>query len=85
MEMFSEDNKKQWENPWHWFWLASCLINSIYSYTWDIKMDWGLLDKNAKENKLLRDEVVYSSAVSFVPFSRDEKLKVSAKIDKKRV
>lgn len=27
-------------------------------------MDWGLLDSNAGENKFLREEVVYSSAVS---------------------
>jgi len=27
-------------------------------------MDWGLLDSNAGENRFLREEVVYSSAVS---------------------
>lgn len=53
-----------WESPWLWLLLVSCFINSIYSYTWDIKMDWGLLDSNAGENKFLREEVVYSSAVS---------------------
>ncbi|XP_034941909.1 xenotropic and polytropic retrovirus receptor 1 homolog [Chelonus insularis] len=52
----------RWESPWLWFWLISCLINSIYSYTWDIKMDWGLLDSNAGENRFLREEVVYSAA-----------------------
>ncbi|KAJ8969768.1 hypothetical protein NQ314_001605 [Rhamnusium bicolor] len=35
--------------------------NSSYSYTWDIKMDWGLLDKSAGENTFLREEIVYSS------------------------
>ncbi|XP_043285940.1 xenotropic and polytropic retrovirus receptor 1 isoform X1 [Venturia canescens] len=50
------------ESPWLWLWLGSCVINSVYSYTWDIKMDWGLLDSNAGENKFLREEVVYSSA-----------------------
>lgn len=53
-----------WESPWVWLWLASCFINSVYSYTWDIKMDWGLLDSNAGENRFLREEVVYSSSVS---------------------
>ncbi|CAG5071454.1 Protein of unknown function, partial [Cotesia congregata] len=62
---YADQYKSNWENPWLWFWLASCIINSIYSYTWDIKMDWGLLDSNAGENKFLREEVVYSSAVSF--------------------
>lgn len=27
-------------------------------------MDWGLFDKNAGENMLLREEMVYSSSVS---------------------
>lgn len=40
------------------------VVNSVYSYIWDIKMDWGLFDKNAGENKFLREEVVYSSNVS---------------------
>ncbi|KAG7202378.1 hypothetical protein KM043_018697 [Ampulex compressa] len=54
--------KNKWENPWMWLWVASCLFNSIYSYTWDLKMDWGLLDSNAGENRFLREEVVYSAA-----------------------
>jgi len=29
-------------------------------------MDWGLLDSNAGENRFLREEVVYSTAVSRV-------------------
>jgi hypothetical protein len=29
-------------------------------------MDWGFLDGNAGENRFLREEVVYSSAVSFI-------------------
>lgn len=53
----------RWENPWLWLWIISCIVNSIYSVTWDLKMDWGLLDSNAGENKFLREEVVYSAAV----------------------
>ncbi|XP_029032635.1 xenotropic and polytropic retrovirus receptor 1 homolog [Osmia bicornis bicornis] len=52
----------RWENPWLWFWMISCFVNSVYSLTWDLKMDWGLLDSNAGENKFLREEVVYSAA-----------------------
>ncbi|XP_033197276.1 solute carrier family 53 member 1 [Bombus vancouverensis nearcticus] len=52
----------RWENPWLWLWIFSCIVNSIYSLTWDLKMDWGLLDSNAGENKFLREEVVYSAA-----------------------
>lgn len=54
--------QNRWENPWLWLWVISCFVNSIYSLTWDLKMDWGLLDSNAGENKFLREEVVYSAA-----------------------
>ncbi len=36
-------------------------FSSLYTYAWDIKMDWGLFDKNSGENKFLREEIVYSS------------------------
>lgn len=58
---YKDKYENQWESPWFWFWLGSCVFNSIYSLTWDLKMDWGLLDSNAGENKFLREEVVYSS------------------------
>ncbi|XP_063703623.1 solute carrier family 53 member 1 [Culicoides brevitarsis] len=49
------------DNPFTWAWLASSVFSSCYAYTWDIKMDWGLFDKNAGENTFLREEIVYSS------------------------
>lgn len=52
------------DNPYTWLWIISSIISSCYAYTWDIKMDWGLFDKNAGENTFLREEVVYSSTVS---------------------
>ncbi|XP_043496961.1 xenotropic and polytropic retrovirus receptor 1 [Polistes fuscatus] len=57
-----DEYANQWENPWLWSWVTSCIVNSVYSYTWDLKMDWGLLDSNAGENRFLREEVVYSAA-----------------------
>lgn len=42
-------------------WLLASVISSLYAYLWDIKMDWGLFDKNAGENRFLREEIVYSS------------------------
>ncbi|KAL1130889.1 hypothetical protein AAG570_012130 [Ranatra chinensis] len=54
-------NDDLYENPYFYFWLLSCLVNSVYSYTWDVKMDWGLFDKSAGEDKFLREEIVYSS------------------------
>lgn len=43
-----------------YLWLASLFINSCYTFAWDIKMDWGFFDRNAGENKWLREEIVYS-------------------------
>lgn len=51
------------DNPYTILWLLSGVLSSCYAYTWDIKMDWGLLDSNAGENRFLREEVVYSSTV----------------------
>ncbi|KAK7094735.1 solute carrier family 53 member 1-like [Littorina saxatilis] len=43
-----------------WLLIVATVASSCYTYTWDIKMDWGLLDKGAGENKFLREEVVYA-------------------------
>lgn len=51
------------ENPYTYAWMVSQVISSCYALTWDLKMDWGLFDKNAGENTLLREEIVYSSSV----------------------
>ena len=52
------------ENPYFYLWVMASILSSCYAYTWDIKMDWGLFDKKAGDNKYLREEIVYSSTVS---------------------
>ncbi|XP_066592181.1 solute carrier family 53 member 1 [Prorops nasuta] len=59
---YAADYKTRWDNPYLWMWITSSFVSSIYSLTWDLKMDWGLLDSNAGENRFLREEVVYSSS-----------------------
>ncbi|CAG9856643.1 unnamed protein product [Phyllotreta striolata] len=49
------------ENPFFYLWIGSSVISSCYAYTWDIKLDWGLFDAKAGDNKFLREEIVYSS------------------------
>ena len=45
-------------------WIIAAFVSTCYTLTWDIKMDWGLLDKNATgENRFLREETVYRSKV----------------------
>ncbi|XP_019734714.1 xenotropic and polytropic retrovirus receptor 1-like isoform X3 [Hippocampus comes] len=39
---------------------VTCLVvSSFYTLVWDLKMDWGLFDRNAGENTFLREEIVY--------------------------
>ncbi|PSN51931.1 Xenotropic and polytropic retrovirus receptor 1 [Blattella germanica] len=62
LNLFNEDNYPVTsENPYFYLWLLSSILSSCYAYTWDIKMDWGLFDKKAGDNKYLREEIVYSS------------------------
>lgn len=58
--LYKDDYEKS-DNPFFFLWILAQLVSSTYAYTWDIKMDWGLMDKNSGENKFLREEIVYSS------------------------
>lgn len=44
--------------------ILSSVISSLYTLIWDLKMDWGLFDRNAGENTFLREEIVYPHKVS---------------------
>lgn len=59
------DYKHSSENPYFYLWIVASVVSSVYAYTWDIKMDWGLFDQKAGDNKFLREEIVYPSAVSY--------------------
>ncbi|XP_053952692.1 xenotropic and polytropic retrovirus receptor 1 [Anastrepha ludens] len=48
-------------NPWFYCWIVAAIASSCYAYTWDIKMDWGLFDAKAGDNRFLREEIVYST------------------------
>lgn len=61
---YASQYQNTFDNPYTILWIISSIVSSLYAYTWDIKMDWGLFDSNAGENKFLREEVVYSSAVT---------------------
>ncbi|XP_045461774.1 xenotropic and polytropic retrovirus receptor 1 [Harmonia axyridis] len=49
------------ENPFFYLWIGASIVSSCYAYTWDIKLDWGLFDAKAGDNRFLREEIVYSS------------------------
>ncbi|CAG9835977.1 unnamed protein product [Diabrotica balteata] len=63
--IYKDDYATPSDNPYMFLWIASQVLSSTYAYTWDIKMDWGLFDKSAGENKFLREETVYSSKVFY--------------------
>ncbi|KAI9323088.1 EXS family-domain-containing protein, partial [Dichotomocladium elegans] len=44
-------------------WALSLVINASYTSTWDIKMDWGLLQPSSK-HPFLRDDLVFPPGVS---------------------
>ena len=50
-------------NAFFYLWVVAAFVSTCYTTTWDIKMDWGLLDSSAVENKLLREEIVYGYKV----------------------
>ncbi|XP_078606229.1 solute carrier family 53 member 1-like isoform X2 [Branchiostoma floridae x Branchiostoma japonicum] len=46
-------------HTFYYLWICAAIISTCYTFSWDIKMDWGLLDRAAGENTLLREEIVY--------------------------
>ena len=54
------------KNAFFYLWIISAIISTCYTFTWDIKMDWGLLDRNAGENRFLREEIVYAYKVDYM-------------------
>ena len=61
----AENNGASSTSPLFYLWISSLLISTFYTLFWDLKMDWGLFDKNAGENRLLREQIVYDSKVRF--------------------
>ena len=53
------------DNPYFYLYFVCATISSTYTYTWDIKMDWGLFDFKDSEYKYLREEIVYSRPVRY--------------------
>jgi len=44
-------------------WIVSLIIGTCYTLYWDICKDWGLLSKDAGENRFLREQIVYENKV----------------------
>ncbi|RDD44460.1 Xenotropic and polytropic retrovirus receptor 1-like protein [Trichoplax sp. H2] len=48
------------QGPLFSVWIVSLVASTLYTYSWDLYMDWGLLRRNGPY-KLLREETVYPS------------------------
>ena len=62
----SDDYGSAAQNPYFYLWIVFGFISSIYTYYWDVRMDWGLFETCCGENRFLREEIVYSSPVSII-------------------
>lgn len=51
-------------NVFFYLWVLSAFVTTCYTFIWDVKMDWGLFDKNAADNRFLREELVYAHKVT---------------------
>ncbi|WAR30962.1 XPR1-like protein, partial [Mya arenaria] len=58
IELNGEENRQN--HAFFYLWIVSAVFSSCYTLTWDLKMDWGLLDSGAGENRFLREETVYA-------------------------
>ncbi|XP_075435640.1 solute carrier family 53 member 1-like [Ascaphus truei] len=64
-------NEKDWPSVtvgvkfYFYAWIITACVGTIFTTTWDLKMDWGLLERNTQENKFLRDETVYPKRVYY--------------------
>ncbi|XP_061654158.1 xenotropic and polytropic retrovirus receptor 1 homolog isoform X3 [Phyllopteryx taeniolatus] len=59
--LYSTHKAQSYDDAKIFFYLyVTCLVvSSCYTLIWDLKMDWGLFDRNAGENMFLREEIVY--------------------------
>ncbi|KAJ6221713.1 hypothetical protein RDWZM_000258 [Blomia tropicalis] len=66
-EITMEVKNDKISSPVFSLWILSLIISSIYTYAWDIKMDWGLMEvtNHSNDNLLLREEIVYSSSIYY--------------------
>ena len=53
-----------WQSPLFYPWLAAYLLSFAYTFTWDVRMDWGLAELKST-HPLLREELVYSSVCKY--------------------
>ncbi|XP_068625485.1 solute carrier family 53 member 1-like [Battus philenor] len=70
--MYKDNYADSYDNPFLYAWFGCQLVSSLYTYTWDVKMDWGLFSCGpSAENKFLREEIVYSPGFYYFAIVED--------------
>ncbi|XP_043989318.1 xenotropic and polytropic retrovirus receptor 1 homolog isoform X4 [Gambusia affinis] len=57
--LYSDTDSEPEHKIYLYLYIACLIVSSCYTLIWDLKMDWGLFDRNAGENTFLREEIVY--------------------------
>ena len=57
----TENTGKQQMDFYFLFWIFSAFISSCYTYVWDVRMDWGLMDSS---HGYLRAKLLFKRLVS---------------------
>jgi len=55
----SDEDVSSASSAFLYIWVVSAFASTCYTFIWDVRMDWGLFDKNAGDNRYLREEIVY--------------------------
>ena len=63
VEIFLESKGYHEMDFYFTFWIFSALVSTCYTFTWDIKMDWGLMAKDNNGNTFLRAQLLYKHKV----------------------
>ena len=58
-------NQSKLDNPFLYIWIIVTLISSTWKVIWDLRVSWGLFDRNAGKNKYLREQILYPSKVFY--------------------
>uniref|UniRef100_A0A7S2TPH6 EXS domain-containing protein n=1 Tax=Lotharella oceanica TaxID=641309 RepID=A0A7S2TPH6_9EUKA len=61
---FFSEYQAPW-SPYRLFWLALIVVTTLYTYVWDLVMDWGLLQFQDKAHPLLRQNRLFPTTTFY--------------------
>eukprot|EP00455_Lapot_gusevi_P038249 TRINITY_DN42853_c0_g1_i2.p1 TRINITY_DN42853_c0_g1~~TRINITY_DN42853_c0_g1_i2.p1 ORF type:complete len:317 (-),score=38.84 TRINITY_DN42853_c0_g1_i2:80-994(-) len=58
--LYTHTSSHSW-NAHRLTWLIGCILSGLYTFSWDLVMDWGLVTNQNEEAPLLRKKLVFSN------------------------